>query len=617
MTIALLDPIPDSERFIELAETPPLMLPADLPPSPPPLRPRRSSQRGLQIFSPASHDGEYDDASRKHSIIDLYSSRRGGEDGDHHDGPDTNATPADELFYSPLSSPALMGTIHQSPAAAFNNTTKQRNRTSEIPVLPASYHNNVTGKEAGVRRAFRSKVGTDGSISLSILPSAAALSEMLELNGEGGSPTAEIISTYQPATAFTRSVASLHAKEPPIIDTRRGSAPNPTTNDVRRGSAVSTGSVNTRPLTIKRKKPAVYHPESEALPISRTASFDACTPTTASSIPPLPFSTTTSALNATPQSSPTRSKYNSDLALPVTQTFQTPLRRIPQSDVTPPATPPTWTGSTHSDTYTEEESLIVSPRSSRDRKVPPQAASSTTTVNARKLESGAADPEHGALSKGSPADEDDAPPKIPRRPTNDYVDLEFLTPQTCSIEDMQDRPGILRRESDDESDDLEYDDDDDDDSDHDFGLESFPVPSVILSSPRTNANTPRMYPVSPNVAGRSPASAAGEFGRFNPDITASPAHRKASIASSNEWDQATELEVRDRVFRAEIKKPSKTDKARRKALQKVFDQLKRPTKLELYEASLYSVRDENGHKVRFGTLFEEKKTIVCFIRHFW
>lgn len=78
-----------------------------------------------------------------------------------------------------------------------------------------------------------------------------------------------------------------------------------------------------------------------------------------------------------------------------------------------------------------------------------------------------------------------------------------------------------------------------------------------------------------------------------------------------------QLEIRDRVFRAEIKKPSKVDKARRKALQKVFEQLKRPTKSELYEASLYSVRDENGHKVRFGTLFEEKRTIVCFIRHFW
>jgi hypothetical protein len=79
----------------------------------------------------------------------------------------------------------------------------------------------------------------------------------------------------------------------------------------------------------------------------------------------------------------------------------------------------------------------------------------------------------------------------------------------------------------------------------------------------------------------------------------------------------SQLEVRDRVFRAEIKKPNKADKIRRKDLQKQFDQFKKPTKLELYEASLLSVRDENGHKIKFGSLFEDKKTIVCFIRHFW
>jgi hypothetical protein len=71
------------------------------------------------------------------------------------------------------------------------------------------------------------------------------------------------------------------------------------------------------------------------------------------------------------------------------------------------------------------------------------------------------------------------------------------------------------------------------------------------------------------------------------------------------------------VFRAEIKKPNKADKLRRKRLEKSFDQFTKPTKLDLHEASLLSVRDENGHKVRFGSLFEGKKTIVAFIRHFW
>jgi len=78
-----------------------------------------------------------------------------------------------------------------------------------------------------------------------------------------------------------------------------------------------------------------------------------------------------------------------------------------------------------------------------------------------------------------------------------------------------------------------------------------------------------------------------------------------------------QLEIRDRVFRAEIKRPNKADKIRRKVLQKQFDEFKKPLKIELYEASLLCVRDENGHKIRFGSLFEEKKTIVCFIRHFW
>ena len=66
-----------------------------------------------------------------------------------------------------------------------------------------------------------------------------------------------------------------------------------------------------------------------------------------------------------------------------------------------------------------------------------------------------------------------------------------------------------------------------------------------------------------------------------------------------------------------MKAPSRADKVRRKQLRKTFDPKKAPSRKDMYEASLLSVRDEYGNRTRFGSLFEGQKTVVCFIRHFW
>ena len=71
------------------------------------------------------------------------------------------------------------------------------------------------------------------------------------------------------------------------------------------------------------------------------------------------------------------------------------------------------------------------------------------------------------------------------------------------------------------------------------------------------------------------------------------------------------------MFRAELKAMSKADKQRRKELRRHFDPVKKPSAKDMYEASLLSVRDEFGNRIRFGSLFEAQRTVVCFIRNFW
>ncbi|KAJ7217785.1 AhpC/TSA antioxidant enzyme-domain-containing protein, partial [Mycena pura] len=48
-----------------------------------------------------------------------------------------------------------------------------------------------------------------------------------------------------------------------------------------------------------------------------------------------------------------------------------------------------------------------------------------------------------------------------------------------------------------------------------------------------------------------------------------------------------------------------------------FDQTRLPTLTELEEAAKLPVISESGVRVPFGNLWQDKKTIVCFIRHFW
>ena len=66
-----------------------------------------------------------------------------------------------------------------------------------------------------------------------------------------------------------------------------------------------------------------------------------------------------------------------------------------------------------------------------------------------------------------------------------------------------------------------------------------------------------------------------------------------------------------------MKAMNQADKLRRKELRHHFSEWAKPTQKDMYEASLLSVRDEYGNRIRFGSLFEGQRTIVCFIRHFW
>ncbi|KAJ7902029.1 AhpC/TSA antioxidant enzyme-domain-containing protein, partial [Mycena olivaceomarginata] len=48
-----------------------------------------------------------------------------------------------------------------------------------------------------------------------------------------------------------------------------------------------------------------------------------------------------------------------------------------------------------------------------------------------------------------------------------------------------------------------------------------------------------------------------------------------------------------------------------------FDQDRLPTLRQLETAAVLSVISESGVRVPFGSLWQNQKTIVCFIRHFW
>jgi hypothetical protein len=472
-----------------------------------------------------------------------------------------------ERFYSPDTTPVVGG--ERSFAANVNDEEEYKrlfkHRTSEIPLTSASP---LGGKEAGVRRAFRSKTGTDGSISLSILPSAAALTEMLE--NRDVDETSRPAGTYVPAAIFNSyaaasasqsrrgSLASAidqdhadistdHARRGTSVtsnenghgqhaDARGGNALSnqhiPIASELRSASAISTGSVNTKPLQIRRKKPAFYQPVDEALPVSRAASIDDFTEDG-------DFSTSVTA--------EVGGKRRTEAQLPVSQTFQTPLRRIPQSDLSPPSTPPAW-GSAQSDSTTEEESLPISPRSSAHRSVGQKSAHADSR-----------NPQHGAnaLSNTTSIEEGEAP-EIVQRSTKDHGDSDYPMPFVCSLDEMRDRPGVLRDSDDDLSDMMDEESDTDEEEDdasrqtgrsgfRDFGLDNFPVPSVILTSPK-NTNTPRMSGRLSNTASPSLITGFSPAGRKLSNLSMRSGSSRPKLYSVptdangvEEWDQDTEV----------------------------------------------------------------------------
>ncbi|KAJ7188042.1 AhpC/TSA antioxidant enzyme-domain-containing protein, partial [Mycena filopes] len=48
-----------------------------------------------------------------------------------------------------------------------------------------------------------------------------------------------------------------------------------------------------------------------------------------------------------------------------------------------------------------------------------------------------------------------------------------------------------------------------------------------------------------------------------------------------------------------------------------FDETRLPTQLQLEEAAALPVISESGVRIPFGDIWQDQKTIVCFIRHFW
>lgn len=482
--------IPDSERFTEILD--PVV-------SKEPGRPQKSSARGLEIYTPwesKQHEQNLngrDDNSRKGSIASTVSPLlEVVEDGDD------NTT---QRFYSPV---LTAGVLHHD--IDFLDS-KGDSRISDIPVAPTRY----IAREAGVKRAFRSNIGTDGSISLSLLPTAAALSEML------GHPPSGDLKTSHPSLS-PQGHPSLHD---PVSDD------HPSVEQQRKASVTSIGSrsSSTKPLTIRRKKPAVYNPEEDDLPVSRKASIDG-------------VSLLDNFNNASPENSPPRRLPS---ALPVSHTYQTPLRPnrgppIAESG-TPPSTPPTWRESTHSGSNTEEESLPLSPQST----APKGNSNYEPAMHPRKLDYGDP-PLLGSLPP--------VPTRSSARESNRDIQDGFV-PFACPIDEMQDKPGMVRRDSDDLTD---IDHEDDDESVQDLGLGDFPVPSAILASA---GNTPVVanFPASPtfgNSVFRTP-----RVGSAEPAVQAvrgSTATREEQQQSRpvlysiptdangiREWDQATEV----------------------------------------------------------------------------
>lgn len=216
----------------------------------------------------------------------------------------------------------------------------------------------------------------------------------------------------------------------------------------------------------------------------------------------------------------------------------------------------------------------------------------------------------------------DIPGYIPPPPKSRHTHESSTPSMTENGEDSE-----LDNASDDELEDIS---DDDDPVDLQLASE-FPVPNSLPASP-TKARRSEDADATPRLGDDFPSNLKSRNHLTAPVIGATPQSYQtpllptprtdvfktnANKSQGAEWDLADELEIRDRVFRAEMGQASKADKQRRLRLKQEFDTKRPPTAKELYEASLYSLRDEYGNKIRFGTLFEKQRTVVCFIRHFW
>lgn len=77
----------------------------------------------------------------------------------------------------------------------------------------------------------------------------------------------------------------------------------------------------------------------------------------------------------------------------------------------------------------------------------------------------------------------------------------------------------------------------------------------------------------------------------------------------------------DAKVRSKLTKPSekrlKTQRSIAKLEQEAFRESDELSTADVYRAAQLDVLNVDGEKVRFGSLFEDTLTIVCFIRHFW
>ncbi|KAG8842628.1 hypothetical protein FRB96_004950, partial [Tulasnella sp. 330] len=121
------------------------------------------------------------------------------------------------------------------------------------------------------------------------------------------------------------------------------------------------------------------------------------------------------------------------------------------------------------------------------------------------------------------------------------------------------------------------------------------------------ANERRRRSVSINGGMRSGAMTDGEHGVMKPKriMVRIPPPPPSTATSTSSTGKAAIKGMRNKPPQIKISLPPD------------FRGDERPSMRELYEAASINVYDPNGKKVTFGSIFEEQRTIVVFLRHFW